>query len=125
MRRRPPRSTRTDTLFPYTTLFRSLRAVHRDLHRARDRAADARPPVTQGGQLMAAVANNAALRTADALYRRRTVTNAVSLVLACLAAGLGLLFLGWILWTLGAQGLGGIHVEIGRAACGERGCQSV
>src|SRR3546814_20964767 len=26
MRRRPPRSTRTDTLFPYTTLFRSGRA---------------------------------------------------------------------------------------------------
>src|SRR3546814_14426307 len=24
MRRRPPRSTRTDTLFPYTTIFRSL-----------------------------------------------------------------------------------------------------
>src|SRR3546814_9606809 len=24
MRRRPPRSTRTDTLFPYTTLFRSI-----------------------------------------------------------------------------------------------------
>src|SRR3546814_5030376 len=30
MLRRPPRSTRTDTLFPYTTLFRSLRgAGHR------------------------------------------------------------------------------------------------
>src|SRR3546814_12332107 len=27
MRRRPPRSTRTDTLFPYTTLFRSLDAI--------------------------------------------------------------------------------------------------
>src|SRR3546814_1860316 len=27
MIRRPPRSTRTDTLFPYTTLFRSSRAV--------------------------------------------------------------------------------------------------
>src|SRR3546814_8667614 len=26
MMRRPPRSTRTDTLFPYTTLFRSLEA---------------------------------------------------------------------------------------------------
>src|SRR3546814_10569782 len=26
MRRRPPSSTRTDTLFPYTTLFRSCRA---------------------------------------------------------------------------------------------------
>src|SRR3546814_11278958 len=28
MIRRPPRSTRTDTLFPYTTLFRSDRAAH-------------------------------------------------------------------------------------------------
>src|SRR3546814_4386669 len=28
MIRRPPRSTRTDTLFPYTTLFRSLLAVN-------------------------------------------------------------------------------------------------
>src|SRR3546814_6386083 len=27
MMRRPPRSTRTDTLFPYTTLFRSIGAV--------------------------------------------------------------------------------------------------
>src|SRR3546814_5581469 len=27
MRRRPPRSTRTDTLFPYTTLFRSFFAA--------------------------------------------------------------------------------------------------
>src|SRR3546814_12901821 len=27
MRRRPPRSTRTDTLFPYTTLFRSTQAI--------------------------------------------------------------------------------------------------
>src|SRR3546814_6810738 len=28
MLRRPPRSTRTDTLFPYTTLFRSWRVMH-------------------------------------------------------------------------------------------------
>src|SRR3546814_10496101 len=41
MIRRPPRSTRTDTLFPYTTLFRSdrdasarARARHRLRHRA-------------------------------------------------------------------------------------------
>src|SRR3546814_5600129 len=33
MRRRPPRSTRTDTLFPYTTLFRSqLVTVYREHH---------------------------------------------------------------------------------------------
>src|SRR3546814_9421373 len=35
MIRRPPRSTRTDTLFPYTTLFRSR---HRDCGRRRWRA---------------------------------------------------------------------------------------
>src|SRR3546814_3647539 len=29
--RRPPRSTRTDTLFPYTTLFRSLALEHATL----------------------------------------------------------------------------------------------
>src|SRR3546814_2308025 len=32
MIRRPPRSTRTDTLFPYTTLFRSLRVERREFH---------------------------------------------------------------------------------------------
>src|SRR3546814_14019927 len=31
MKRRPPRSTRTDTLFPYTTLFRSRIGVKVDL----------------------------------------------------------------------------------------------
>src|SRR3546814_1421481 len=31
MRRRPPRSTRTDTLFPYTTLFRSHRRGRRSV----------------------------------------------------------------------------------------------
>src|SRR3546814_7595796 len=37
MIRRPPRSTRTDTLFPYTTLFRSLDRVDRDQRRRGDR----------------------------------------------------------------------------------------
>src|SRR3546814_15709129 len=32
MIRRPPRSTRTDTLFPYTTLFRSQRRLELILH---------------------------------------------------------------------------------------------
>src|SRR3546814_11611376 len=35
MIRRPPRSTRTDTLFPYTTLFRSGRPVEHRLARCR------------------------------------------------------------------------------------------
>src|SRR3546814_2622520 len=52
MIRRPPRSTRTDTLFPYTTLFRSPRTLRRDHHAPRPlprlphpaiRSADAEP----------------------------------------------------------------------------------
>src|SRR3546814_13432205 len=35
MIRRPPRSTRTDTLFPYTTLFRSVRALFSTPRQAR------------------------------------------------------------------------------------------
>src|SRR3546814_15096223 len=42
MIRRPPRSTRTDTLFPYTTLFRSTR------RRAARNAADGRGPGRRG-----------------------------------------------------------------------------
>src|SRR3546814_3454741 len=41
MIRTQPRATRTDTLFPYTTLFRSIRATASDLvRRVRARAAD-------------------------------------------------------------------------------------
>src|SRR3546814_11820816 len=36
MIRRPPRSTRTDTLFPYTTLFRSVPGYYRHLQKQRD-----------------------------------------------------------------------------------------
>src|SRR3546814_8872599 len=36
MIRRPPRSTRTDTLFPYTTLFRSIEAVEARLAELQD-----------------------------------------------------------------------------------------
>src|SRR3546814_16685632 len=42
MIRRPPRSTRTDTLFPYTTLFRSYVAIRENLGRAQLREAAAR-----------------------------------------------------------------------------------
>src|SRR3546814_1023689 len=38
MIRRPPRSTRTDTLFPYTTLFRSRAPASRSWPRRSDRA---------------------------------------------------------------------------------------
>src|SRR3546814_10901254 len=40
MIRRPPRSTRTYTLFPYTTLFRSLRCLMREAGRDHDPKAE-------------------------------------------------------------------------------------
>src|SRR3546814_16517777 len=54
MIRRPPRSTRTDTLFPYTTLFRSIgqRIVERDIGLdTDDREIPGRRPVTIGQRL--------------------------------------------------------------------------
>src|SRR3546814_13672179 len=42
MIRQPPRSTRTDTLFPYTTLFRSLTVSERNLAWARTAMLSAR-----------------------------------------------------------------------------------
>src|SRR3546814_9716079 len=56
MIRRPPRSTRTDTLFPYTTLFRSqhMAAVDQPLHldlQAFHRAVDIAHGTAAGGFL--------------------------------------------------------------------------
>src|SRR3546814_4570308 len=53
MIRQPPRSTRTDTLFPYTTLFRSMAGwaatvAERSAARIRQRSI-ARPPTPRGG----------------------------------------------------------------------------
>src|SRR3546814_20600863 len=72
MIRRPPRSTRTDTLFPYTTLFRSSRTTW--THFLRLRVADdgsglanpARRARQRGGGVRVRAAD-----PADALHRRR------------------------------------------------------
>src|SRR3546814_11467561 len=65
MRRRPPRATRTDTLFPYTTLFRSLAELREvDLH---DRPADPldRPRIERRGVLIAEELALGGLQNAD------------------------------------------------------------
>src|SRR3546814_5646370 len=66
MRRRPPRSTRTDTLFPYTTLFRSAargqrRELQRRLHDQRQRAfaADQQVGEVVYGRILGGVAPDA------------------------------------------------------------------
>src|SRR3546814_17017468 len=64
MRRRPPRCTRTDTLFPYTTLFRALVADgmggHEDGEGASALAREAIVREGRGGRPLAQ-----AIRTAD------------------------------------------------------------
>src|SRR3546814_3945481 len=60
MIRRPPRSTRTDTLFPYTTLFRS-HAEGREADRADGRTAEAAVP---RGPVASAVRRRPGLRQA-------------------------------------------------------------
>src|SRR3546814_19534429 len=61
MRRRPPRSTRTDTLSPYTTLFRSAFTIFAGDARgdersyARDLASTPDIPLTEAGYDLAAV----------------------------------------------------------------------
>jgi phosphate transport system permease protein len=49
---------------------------------------------------------------ADRLYNRRRVINVFALLLSCLTALFGLVFLAWILWTLLAKGIAGINIDL-------------
>src|SRR3546814_1957564 len=51
MVRRPPRSTRTDTLFPYTTLFRSVLRDAAGFHQFRRSDSRSAHPTSQGASL--------------------------------------------------------------------------
>src|SRR3546814_16394691 len=109
MIRRPPRSTRTDTLFPSTTLFRSLLAGIGDTmgddagQRRNDRVGLQAFVALDGGQPLALAYGvaDAAIDAADhAGIARRSVPHALG---------------------VGPDGT----VPIGRASCRERVCQYV
>src|SRR3546814_15446255 len=113
MIRRPPRSTRTDTLFPYTTLFRST-AVH---------------DVSDGGLLIAvaemALAGNigATLEGVTDAFTAFGEDQARYIVTshnpeAIEAAGIPVT-------RIGTTGGDAMHMKIGRAACRGRGWQYV
>ncbi len=57
-------------------------------------------------------ANANAVPAAAGLYRRRRIVNAIAVTLATLAALFGLLFLGWILWTLVSKGLANLNLDL-------------
>src|SRR3546814_9628683 len=76
MIRRPPRSTRTDTLFPYTTLFRSMHPS-RHPHQGMDIAQPARPVLdirfqVVGGVIETGVALALLLALVRKVLRRRS-----------------------------------------------------
>src|SRR3546814_11416557 len=117
MKRRPPRSTRTDTLFPYTTLFRS-RAVLALL------GFDAEEPTVTGGNPMPLA--NLFQRLLD--LPDRAVMAVIAIVMgetlfagsaAVEAVGLhiGIDMAAW--WSADAAFLAS---QIGRSSCRERVC---
>lgn len=55
---------------------------------------------------------SATMKTSEALYLRRRLVNGAALLMACATAAFGLLFLGWILWTLLSKGLPGINLDL-------------
>src|SRR3546814_11716152 len=69
MIRRPPRSTRTDTLFPYTTLFRSVLAAASEalLANADAKASDAK---SADDAVVAVVLHLSSLRSEEAAKRQ-------------------------------------------------------
>jgi phosphate transport system permease protein len=53
--------------------------------------------------------NDRSRAAADGLYLRRRIINGIAIAMATIAALFGLFFLGWILWTLIAKGIGGVN----------------
>src|SRR3546814_14528856 len=109
MIRRPPRSTRTDTLFPYTTLFRSGKEFCLKFASIFDRHSPNRfsaIPYNNDGERLIMIGE----RTKEDLEHSQDID--------LMAGGLGA-----ILSEKEQTAKAG--VEIGRAACRERGCKYV
>src|SRR3546814_12745548 len=120
MIRRPPRSTRTDTLFPYTTLFRSVpqrlaKALDAErLRNDRDGILRGEPAesydlwaVHPGGRTILDAVERGLGLEADALGRSRSVLR-----------DFGNMSSATLMFVLA-------RMEIGRASCRERVCQYV
>src|SRR3546814_12570980 len=125
MFRRPPRSTRTDTLFPYTTLFRSF---EREGPKSLDRydfpldIVDDLSAADAAATLVAFTANSVALGA-------RQLPEQPELWIICGGGRHNPVIMEALREVLGACesaddfGLRGVFIEIGRAACRVSGCQ--
>src|SRR3546814_12104674 len=112
MIRRPPRSTRTDTLFPYTTLFRSFPIAGR-----LSKTVAPVWPISAG----LAVFSLSCLWLADAGLATGFWT--LAWLVAFGRIGLGLVMPSLNLGAMSAVPRELVPSEIGRASCRERGCQ--
>src|SRR3546814_21032583 len=118
MIRRPPRSTRTDTLFPYTTLFRSTRVARGPAQGAGD-GAQQRVQARHPQDALRQADQDADGGTAGAVSRFRVYYLGLSaLFAAALAAAVIALAGDYESTALVAQ----MVFKIGRASCGERLC---
>src|SRR3546814_8683084 len=89
MIRRPPRSKRTDTLFPYTTLFRSLGAVAAIFHTVNHATFKASLFMASG--IIDHETGTRDLRRLSGLYRFMPITATLAMVAAAAMAGVPLL----------------------------------
>src|SRR3546814_12742277 len=113
MIRRPPRSTRTDTLFPYTTLFRSSDKSPGDGSAAGGRTAAADLLLAVAAAVLVLVLAVVGARSShQASVERRSADDAAALTAAAAGVAADL-----------ERGL--LALEIGRASCRERVCQYV
>src|SRR3546814_19811727 len=123
MIRRPPRSTRTDTLFPYTTLFRSRSSVVEQLT-FNQRVGGSNPP---GLTSFPRSLKPRRKLTCQSRGRRRSgVPRRRSGLRSLLGGGFEALRVERRQALDAAQPLGGVpdREEIGKASCRERGGQS-
>src|SRR3546814_15064536 len=120
MIRRPPRSTLTDTLFPYTTLFRSFPLALHELHDADLHAvAERAEHQAEGGRRLALAL--AGVDDEQALLLRlvgqHLVARGLALLRLLVGARVDLVFAGFRHDAATSK--------IGRATCRERVCQYV
>src|SRR3546814_12845771 len=125
MIRRPPRSTRTDTLFPYTTLFRSDSAAGRGAGENAKSAtnsnhADGARPARPAG-CPRRHRNN----ICDTMTLRRIIELALCYAVASVAGYLFSLLDLPLPWLIGPLLATALIVQIGRASCRDRVCKSV
>src|SRR3546814_19233812 len=127
MIRRPPRSTRTDTLFPYTTLFRSATTQKAPTELFIRKFAKVYTPIVV--LLATLITLVPALFVTDYVFNDWLYRALFFLVISCPCALVISIPLGYF-GGIGAAGRHGLLVkgsnfQIGSASCRERGCQSV